>query len=142
MMNATNSLVALDSLCANEFAVEIDGKRADGIFRVVGLILFRSSNASAETTPLMITKMVQRNPNNAFNTWLRETMNASDTSGHPKRTVTILALDDGEETRRWTFVNAHIVSVSYSEFDSSSRDLVEERITLHYGSVEHTWTQG
>lgn len=142
MMNATNSIVALDSLCANEFAVEIDGKRADGIFRIVGLILFRASSETADSTPLTITKMVQRDPNNAFNSWLRETMTAQENGQHPKRTVSVLALDDGEETRRWTFVNAQIVAVSYSEFDSSSRDLVEERITLHYGSVEHTWTQG
>lgn len=142
MTTVANSLVALDSLCANEFAVEIDGKRADGIFRVIGLILFRSSNVTADETPLTITKMVQRNPNNTFNTWLRETMNAPDASQHPRRTVSVLALDDGEETRRWTFVNAHIVSVSYSEFDSSSRDLVEERITMHYGSVEHVWANG
>jgi len=142
MMNAHNTIVALDSLSANEFAVELDGQRLDGIFRVVGLILFRSSHETPEQTPLIITKMVQRDPKKPFNVWLRETMNAGEISARPKRSVTVLALDDGEETRRWTFVNAHIVSVTYSEFDSASRELVEERVTIHYGSVEHTWSEG
>lgn len=141
MMNAQNTMIALDSLCANEFAVEIDGQRADGIFRVVGLILFRSSNESPQETPLTITKMVQRDPNTPFNQWLLETMNVAEISQRPKRTVSVIALDDGVETRRWTFVNAQIVAVTYSEFDSSSRELVEERISMHYGSVEHIWSQ-
>ena len=36
-----NTFVALDSLCANEFALEIDGEPIDGIFRVSGLTTFK-----------------------------------------------------------------------------------------------------
>lgn len=139
--NGQNTIIALDSLCANEFTVEIEGQRVDGIFRVIGLILFRSSHESAQETPLTITKMVQRDPNNPFNAWLRETMAVPELSQRPTRTVSVVAVDDGVETRRWTFSNALIASVKYSEFDSASRDLVEEVVTIHYGGLEHTWTQ-
>jgi hypothetical protein len=123
----------LDSLVANEFIVEIDGTSISGVFRVSGLTLFKT----AVDTPLLITKMVQRSPSAPMNQWLRETLDA--VGKVPTRTLDIVAVDDGVPTRRWTFNEAHIQAATYSDFDSASVEMVEERVAIHYASVTHTW---
>ncbi|NOG49134.1 MAG: hypothetical protein HND48_06530 [Chloroflexi bacterium] len=42
-------------------------------------------------------------------------------------------------TRKWVYSDAHVQSVTYSDFDTASSEMVEERIVLHYGSVTHEW---
>lgn len=135
---------AVDSLCANEFAVEIEGEAVTGIFRVAGLHSFKlevKTTTSLKMTqePFRITKMVQRDGNAPFNRWLRETVAARDDILRPKRTLAIVALDDGEETRRWTVKGAWISQVSYSDFNSSSVEMVEETFVIHYEDIEESW---
>ena len=83
-------------------------------------------------------KMVQRDGNNAFNRWLRETTGTQD-GARPTRTVAVVAIDDGVETRRWTAKNAWIIGVSYSDFNSASFEMVEETVTIQYETLEETW---
>ena len=123
----------VDRLVANEFAVELDGTPVAGVFRVSGLTLFKTT----VDTPLVITKMVQRDPNSSFNKWLKDTLNAVGKA--PTRTISVIAVDDGVPTRKWVYSDAHVQSVTYSDFDTASSEMVEERIVLHYGSVTHEW---
>lgn len=130
-----NTLIQVDSLSANEFSVEIDGEVATGIFRVVNFMPFNAHADSVRT--VLITKMVQRDANNPFNRWLRET---TEGATQPRRTVSIVAIDDEVEMRRWNLKNAWIMSVGYSDFNTSNVELVEEQITIAYESVEVNWS--
>lgn len=134
---------AIDSLSANEFAVEIEGTRATGIFRVSGLVTFKldvkPSLTKVVRDPFKIVKMVQRDPNLPFNRWVRETVQVKDDIVRPLRTLEIIALDDGVETRRWKIKGAWISEISYSDFDSGSSELVQETLVIHYEDVEETW---
>lgn len=135
---------AIDSLCANEFAVEIEGEVVTGIFRVTGLHSFKldvktTTSLKMMPEPFKITKMVQRDGNLPFNRWLRQSVAATDDIVRPKRTLTIVAIDDGEETRRWTVKGAWISSVSYSDFNSASVEMVEETFLIHYDEIEESW---
>lgn len=135
----------IDSLVANEFSVEIDGAPISGVFRVIGftpytLPVYESSGAGSpkpETKTVMITKMVQRDPQTPFNQWLQE---AEKRGAASTRNVSIVTIDDGVETRRWTLKNCVITAVSYSDFDSASMEMVEERITLSYTEVDHRFS--
>lgn len=137
--------VALDSLTANEFAVEIEGERASGIFRVTGLTPFKLDVKPSMTKivrePFMIAKMVQRDPNNAFNRWLQDSARSREDIVRPTRRLAIVALDEGLETRRWEVVGAYIVEVAYSEFNTGARDLVEEVLTIMYERIEEVWPE-
>jgi len=124
---------SLDSLVANEFIVEVDGTLVTGVFRVSGLTLFKT----AVDTPLVITKMVQRSPSAPMNQWLNDTLSA--VGKVPTHVLTVTAVDDGTPIRQWTFNDSHIQAATYSDFDSSSVEMVEERISIHYGSVHHAW---
>lgn len=130
----------IDSLSANEFAVEIDGVRAVGILTISDLVTFRldvkPSLTKLEHPPFRISKMVQQDANAPFNVWVRETTGAGADIIRPKRTLTILALDEGVETRRWTIHGAWISEISYSKFDSGSSELVEESLKIHYDTIE------
>jgi phage tail-like protein len=142
---ATNSNIrSVDSLCANEFAVELDGERVSGIFRVTGLVSFKletktSTQMKILKEPFKIVKMVQRDGNNAFNRWLRESVTAKADIVRPTRTVAVLAIDDNVETRRWTANGAWISEVAYSEFNTGSAELVEETLTIQYETIEESW---
>jgi hypothetical protein len=127
-----NQLKQVDSLVANEFVVELDGEALEGIFGVQGLVSFNT--AAAEGT-FVISKMVQRDPNNPINRWVRETTNAT----RPTRTVTVVAVDDGVETRRWAAKDAWISRIAYSDFNAGSGELVEEYITIQYSAIEESW---
>jgi len=140
-------LKAIDSLSANEFAVEVDGERVEGIFSVKGLISFKlevktTSAMKIVKDPFKITKMVQRDPENVFNRWLRETIASKADIVRPKRTLTILAIDDGSEVRRWTVTGAWISELSYSDFNTGSSELVEETATIQWDDLEETWLVG
>jgi hypothetical protein len=138
---------AIDSLTANEFAVELDGERLSGIFRVTGLIPFKldartSSAPKPVREPFKISKMVQRDPNNPFNRWLRETTAAKADIARPTRTLAIIAVDGGVEIRRWTIKDAWISEVTYSDFDTGSGELVQEIVTIQWAEAEETWIGG
>jgi phage tail-like protein len=138
---------AIDSLSANEFGVELEGEKITGIFRVSGLVSFKldvktTTALKAVKEPFKIIKMVQRDPNNPFNKWLRETIAAQTDIVRPKRTLAIMAIDDGVETRRWTVKGAWITSVSYSDFNTASGELVEETLTINWDEIEETWPGG
>jgi phage tail-like protein len=138
-MTDQNTFVAVDSLVANEFHVELDGTALQGIFRISGLTPFKlDASGSPVNEPFLLSKMVQRDGNNPFNTWLRETT-AARGADRPRRTVSVVAIDDGTETRRWTFSGAFISGVTYSAFDSASNEMVEENVTIAYDSVEETF---
>ncbi len=133
------SFTVIDSLVANEFSIEIDGAVVMGVFRVSGLTTFKlDSSGQRVLPPVWIAKMVQRDGRNAFNTWLRQTL-AGASAERPTRRVTIVAVDDGVAIRRWTLVNTRIQEISYSDFDSASGEMVEERILVTYDSIEESY---
>lgn len=135
-----NNAVQLDSLIANEFAFEIEGEKVQGVFRISNLYSYATDSEGNRTKPpFEVSKMVQRDANNAFNTWLRETMDARDSDERPTRNITVVAVDDGVETRRWTAKNAWIKAVSYSDFDSSSFEMVAETYLIAYDDIEEAW---
>lgn len=143
-MDAENTLVAVDSLVANEFAVELEGVRLPGVFRVTGLTPFKLDiiNPSAMVIarePFQFAKMVQRDGTSPFNVWLRETIAAKNSPLRPKRTLAVVAIDDGVETRRWTAKGAYIIAVSYSSFDTGSSEMVEEYVSVLYEDIEESW---
>ena len=131
---------ALDSLQGNEFQVEIDDEVVTGIFRVDGLTSFQLGDNGLEMSPIVVAKMVQRDANIPFNKWLRETVEEGNTANRPTRTLHVVAVDDGDETRRWTLHGAYITSVSYETFDTASGDMVEEVITISYKTLTEKWT--
>jgi hypothetical protein len=133
-----NKVVQLDSLIANEFAFEINGEPATGIFRISSFRSFATDEEGNRIKPpFEVSKMVQRDSNNSFNTWLRETTTAFGEKSC--RDVTIVAVDDGVETRRWTAKGAWIKEVRYSAFDSGSFEMVEETYVIAYEDIEESW---
>ncbi|MBP8973796.1 MAG: phage tail protein, partial [Anaerolineae bacterium] len=84
-----------------------------------------------------ITKMVQRDPDLPFNAWIRETL--TNPTVKIVRQIAIVAMDEGIETRRWTLKDAWISAVGYSDFDSGSDQLIEERVTVQHSGVEEVW---
>ena len=144
MADETSALIKhIDSLSANEFEVLLDGERVQGVFKVSGLLPFKLEVKPSITKlvrdPFKLSKMVQRDPDLPFNRWLRETIEAKDDIARPMRRVEILAIDDGEEIRRWIVSGAWISEISYSDFSSSSSELIEETLTLHYEDISETW---
>jgi tail tube protein gp19 len=141
--SVTSGVQAVDSLSANEFAVEIDGDRVTGVFRISGFIAFKMDVKPGLTKVVheafKIAKMVQRDGNNVFNRWVRETIQAKDDIARPKRRLDLIAIDDGVETRRWTMAGAWISQIAYSDFNSSSGELVEEILTIEHQEVEESW---
>ncbi len=135
--------VHIDSLSANEFEVHLDGEVIKGVFRVSGLIPFKLEVKPSLTKivrePFKLSKMVQRDPEIAFNRWLRETVAAKDDIVRPTRMLEILAIDDGEETRRWTVKGAWISEINYSDFNSASSDLIEETVTIYFDDISESW---
>lgn len=130
--------LAVDSLVANEFEVLINNEPMMGVFRVDGLVTFKLDEAGKRVyEPFRIIKMVQRDATNPFNSWLRET--TAPNADKPRRTLSILAVDDGIETRRWTVKGAWIQQVHYSAFDTALHDMIEEIITVHYDSIEEAF---
>jgi hypothetical protein len=135
---------SIDSLTANEFGVELEGERVEGIFRVSGFAPFKLDIKSAASPKAIrdqfeLVKMVQRDPTLAFNRWLRETAEARTDIVRPQRTLAILALDEGQEIRRWTIKGAWISEVKYSDFNTASGELVEETLTIQWEEIEQTW---
>jgi hypothetical protein len=139
----SGSFRQLDSLSANEFVVEIDGERVTGVFRVSGLTPFKldvkPSLIKSVQEPFKIMKMVTRDAQSPFNLWLRATIDAREDIVRPTRTVTILGIDEGTETRRWIVSGAWIAEVNYSDFNTASSELVEETLVIHYDSIETHW---
>lgn len=135
---------AVDSLTANEFRVELNGMTVTGIFAVNGLATFTlkldddGKPTGFRYPPLLITKMVQQDPNLPFNQWVREAVQARGTV-LPTRELAIVAMDEGVETRRWVYRNAWISSITFSDFDTALEYLVEEKITIQHGGVEEIW---
>lgn len=130
--------LAVDSLVANEFDILIDNQPMHGVFRIDGLVTFKlNEHGERVFEPFRIIKMVQRDANNPFNSWLRAS--TAPNAQKPRRTISILAVDDGIETRRWTVRGAWIQQVTYSAFDTASHDMVEEIITVYYDSIEEAF---
>lgn len=133
----------VDSLVANEFHIEINGATLTGIFKVMGLVTYEcDSEGNRVRPPFVITKMVQRDPNAPLNAWLRETLAERSNTNRPRRDVVIVAIDDGVVTRRWTVKNAWIQQVSYSDFDTASFEMMEERFTIQYEDIEEEFPAG
>jgi phage tail-like protein len=143
----SSSLKAIDSLSANEFVVEVDGERVEGVFSVTNLVAFKLDVKTTTALkilkdPLKITKMVHRDPLNVVNRWLRETIEAKADIVRPKRTLAIIAIDDGVEIRRWTLSGAWISEISYSDFNTGSSALVEETLGIQWDEIEESWLVG
>lgn len=134
----------VDSLSANEFHLEINGQIVTGVFAVHGLTSFKLEVDAAgkpvgvRYPPLLVTKMVQQDASLPFNAWVREAVQARGTV-LPTREISVVAMDEGVETRRWVYHNAWISEVSFSDFDTALEYLVEEKITIQHGGVEEIW---
>ena len=134
----------IDSLSANEFRVEVDGEVVSGVFKVSGLAPYKldvkqSSALKINKDPIEVVKMVRRDPNDVVNRWLRESIATHTDIMRVTRTVSVIAVDDGDEIRRWNIKGAWISGVSYSEFDTAKGDLVEEKLTLQWEAIETLW---
>jgi len=134
----------LDSLIANEFVLYVEDQKAEGIFRVSGLISFKlevkaTNSLKRVHEPIKVTKMVQRDPLLPFNTWIRDTFAADADIVRPTRTLSIVAVDNGVATRHWTVNKAWISEISYSEFNSASAEMVEETITIRHDGIVESW---
>ncbi len=142
-MDTVNETRAIDSLSAHEFTVLLDGETVQGVFRITGMTPFKLESNPAQTKlvreSFTLAKLVQRDAALPFNRWLRATIDAKDDIDRPMRTLEVVALDEGEETRRWVFKGAWIASISYSDFNSSSAELVEEIVQVHYADLEVRW---
>jgi len=135
-----SSMQALDSLQGNEFHVELNGEKITGVFRVDGLTSFRLTENGIDKPPVTLAKMVQRDATIPFNKWLRQSVEAGESDQRPTRTLDVVAVDDGDETRRWSLRGAYITSVRYDTFDTSSGDMVEEVVTIAYAALDEQWT--
>jgi hypothetical protein len=136
-----SNMQSVDSLVANEFSVEIDGDATSGIFGVRDLTTLQlDENGIRVKPPFTITKMVERDADNAFNKWHRETMENRNSNNRPTRTLAIVAIDDGIETRRWTVKDAYIAAIHYSDYDTGSFEMIEETYIIMYSDIEETWT--
>ncbi len=136
-------MAQIDSLSANEFQVYLNEDVVPGVFRVSGFIPFklevRPGVSKVVREPFKLAKMVQRDPALPFNRWLQETLAGKQDIVRPTRTLVIVALDDGVESRRWTVTGAWISEISYSDFNSASGELVEEVVTIHFDDIQETW---
>lgn len=137
-----NSVRSLDSLVANEFVLELDGEPVTGVFSISGLVSFKLNpqQPALVSEPFQVAKMLQRDPHNRFNVWLRETISAPANGPRPRRTLTILAVDNAVVIRRWIAKGAWISEVRYSDFNTASGELVEETVTVYYDALETEWT--
>ncbi len=139
-------MAQIDSLSANEFQVYLNEDVVPGVFRVSGFIPFklevRPGVSKVVREPFKLAKMVQRDPALPFNRWLQETLAGKQDIVRPTRTLVIVALDDGVESRRWTITGAWISELSYSDFNSASGELVEEVVTIHFDDIQETWAGG
>lgn len=140
---AGHGVQAVDSLSANEFAVEVNGQRVTGVFAVTGLSSYHlkmedGKPVGMDFPTINLTKMVQRDPNLPFNQWTRETVAARGTR-LPTRDISVIALDEGVETRRWVYRNCWISSIHFSDFDTALDFLIEEKVTIQHGGVEEVW---
>ncbi len=141
MTQENTNIQAVDSLSANEFRVEIDGEIVTGIFGVQGLRI-RSVDMSAGRLvhhPLTITKMVQQDAEQPFNRWTRETL--AKPTEKVTREIAVVAIDEGVETRRWVYENAWISEIAFSDFNTGSTELIEERLVIQHSGVEEIWPQ-
>lgn len=143
-MQASAYRATIDSLTANEFAVEVNGERLNGIFRVTGLSPLKldvktTTQLKAIKEPFQIVKMFHRDPANPINAWMRETVAVGVDIVRPSRTLSVIALDGGVEVRRWVFKGAWISAVSYSDFNTGSGELIEETLTIQWDDVEIQW---
>lgn len=140
-------LRVVDSLSANEFHIEINGQIVTGVFAVSGLTSFEltvddtGKPTGIKNPPLTVTKMVQQDPGLPFNAWVREAVSARG-SVLPTREISVVAMDEGVETRRWVFKNAWVSGVQFSDFDTALDYLVEEKVTIRYTEVEERWPTG
>lgn len=138
MTDEQSRIREVDSLSANEFAVELEGEALTGVFGVSGLCsLSLDEDGRPRHRPLVLSKMVQRGADLPANRWVRETL--ANPSARVTRKLAVVALDDGVEVRRWVYRDAWISEVAYSDFDSSSEVLIEERLTIQHGGVEELW---
>lgn len=139
MTDSYTAITSVDSLSANEFSVEVNGQIAEGIFGVSGLCprCVDLEKQKIVHHPIVITKMVQRDPANAFNQWTRETL--ANPTAKIARELSVIALDEGVETRRWVIQDAWIGCIEFSDFDSSSGVLIEERLTIHHNGIKEVW---
>jgi hypothetical protein len=141
MAEETSGIQAVDSLSANEFHVELNGELVTGIFGVSGLHI-RSVDLTAGrlvNRPLVITKMVQQNPALPFNQWTRETL--ANPTTKVTRELAVVAMDEGRETRRWVYKEAWISDIAFSDFNTGSQELIEERLTIQHNGVDEIWPE-
>ena len=121
----------LDSLVSNEFAFEINGERVNGVLHIGHLVTFRlQEDGKRLLPPFEVSKIVERDASSVFNTWLRETIAVRESASRPRRDVTIVAVDDGVVTRRWTARNAFPTKVQASDLKADGNEVAIETLEL------------
>jgi hypothetical protein len=134
-------MVMVDSLVASEFEVTLEDKPLKGVFRIQGLVTYAvDEQGQRRKPPFTLSKMVQQNPHEPINVWLRETLASRHGGERPRRDLQIKAVDDGVVTRIWHVRGAYILSVGYSDFDESSFEMVAETFTFAYEDIEDEFT--
>lgn len=134
-------IVTVDSLVASEFEVMLEDKPIKGVFRVAGLVTYAvDEHGNRQKPPFILSKMVQQNPHEPINVWLRETLASRHGGERPRRDLQIKAVDDGVVTRIWHVRGAFILSIGYSDFDESSFEMVSETFTIGYEDIEDEFT--
>ncbi len=130
-------IVTVDSLVASEFEVTLGDAPVKGVFRIQGLVTYAvDAQGNRQKPPFTLSKMVQQNPQEPINVWLRETIASRHGGERPRRDLQIKAVDDGVVTRIWHVRGAYILSIGYSDFDESSFEMVAENFTFGYEDIE------
>ncbi len=133
----------IDTLSANEFAVFLDGEAVHGVFTISGLAPFKLDVTPAliklARSPLTLSKMVHKDPALPVNRWLRESAAAKDDVVRPLRTLDIVAMDEGQESRRWSVIGAWVSEIAYADFDSGSGELMQEKLVIQYDRIDTLW---
>jgi hypothetical protein len=141
---SAQSVQRMDSLSANEFAVYLEEMPLRGVLRVMEFKPFKldvkpTTALKALKDPFKLVRLVESDPASPVNKWLVESVNAQADFDRPRRDLTLVAVDEGVPTRQWLITGAWISEASYSSFDSSSREFVEETLTIQWEAIKFEW---
>jgi hypothetical protein len=141
---AAAAVKRMDSLSANEFAVYLEGIPLRGVLRVAEFKPFKldvkpTTALKALKEPFKLVRLVESDPSSPVNKWLVESINAQTDFDRPKRDLTLVAVDEGIPNRQWLVTGAWISEAAYSSFDSSSREFVEETLTIQWDAIKFEW---
>jgi len=125
----------INTLQANEFAVTLEGETLDTVLSF-DTFEYMTPGGEGDKPLLTLYKLVEDDRDTIFNRWLAESLGSTDSSGRPRRTFVLTAVNDGHAIRRWTFQGAWIAAVALSSLDSASYEFAVERVRLGYDRID------